>query len=62
DRIKMFADSVPEVSFLVAGGIGKMEDIGTLSRLGIPNLKGVIIGKALYEGKIDLREAISQFQ
>ncbi|MFH0795448.1 MAG: 1-(5-phosphoribosyl)-5-[(5-phosphoribosylamino)methylideneamino] imidazole-4-carboxamide isomerase [Candidatus Omnitrophota bacterium] len=62
DRIKMFADSVPEVSFLMAGGIGGMKDIRTLNRLGIPNLKGVIIGKALYEGKIDLRETISQFQ
>ncbi len=39
---------------MIAGGISSVTDIKNLSSF---NLEGVIIGKALYEGKIDLREA-----
>ena len=48
------------VNILCAGGISGIEDIKTLRRLenDYNNLFGVIIGKALYEGKIDLKEAI----
>ncbi|MGC8849851.1 MAG: 1-(5-phosphoribosyl)-5-[(5-phosphoribosylamino)methylideneamino]imidazole-4-carboxamide isomerase [Candidatus Bathyarchaeia archaeon] len=38
-----------------AGGIRDLEDLKALARLGV---KGAIIGKALYEGRIRLREAL----
>jgi len=42
--------------YLVAsGGISTLDDIRALSELGVD---GAILGKALYEGKIDLAEAI----
>jgi len=42
-----------------SGGISSIEDIKVLKALEKDGLKAVIVGKALYEGKIDLKEAIS---
>ena len=36
-----------------------MEDLETLYREGI---KGAIIGKALYENRVNLKEAVSRFE
>lgn len=44
-----------KIRIIASGGISTMSDIISLSRLPI---SGVIIGKALYEGKIDLSEMI----
>ena len=42
-----------EIHLIASGGIGCMEDIDRLEEARIP---GVIIGKAIYEGRIDLKE------
>lgn len=44
---------------IVSGGAASLKDIEMLQKIGA---KGVILGKALYENKIDLREAIEIFQ
>jgi phosphoribosylformimino-5-aminoimidazole carboxamide ribotide isomerase len=41
-----------------AGGIASIDDIKKLCTLDRSNLTGVIVGKALYEGKVNLAEAI----
>ncbi|HIE44534.1 MAG TPA: 1-(5-phosphoribosyl)-5-[(5-phosphoribosylamino)methylideneamino]imidazole-4-carboxamide isomerase [Candidatus Omnitrophica bacterium] len=41
---------------IVSGGVSSLKDIESLSS--ISKLKGVIIGKALYEGRIDLEEVL----
>ncbi len=43
--------------FYIAGGITKKEDILTLKDE-LKNLKGVIIGRALYEGRLNLKDLI----
>ena len=43
----------PAVEITVSGGISGMDDIGELDRQG---LRSVIVGKALYEGRITLKE------
>jgi phosphoribosylformimino-5-aminoimidazole carboxamide ribotide isomerase len=43
---------------IVAGGISKLEHLQRLKELGV---EGAIIGRALYSGDIDLREAIINF-
>lgn len=43
----------PELSFTVSGGISSMEDIIRLDELG---LKSVIVGKAIYENRISLKD------
>ena len=40
----------------IAGGITSLNDISQLKTAGI---EGVIIGKALYEGKFELKEALN---
>ena len=43
----------PEMNFTVSGGISSVEDIVRLEQMG---MKSVIVGKALYEGHITLRQ------
>jgi phosphoribosylformimino-5-aminoimidazole carboxamide ribotide isomerase len=43
------------VPVIASGGISDIKDIRNLAKLGID---GVIVGKALYEGKFSLREAM----
>lgn len=45
---------------IASGGISKREDVLELVRLGLKRISGVIIGKALYEGKIDLRKILEE--
>ena len=47
----------PNVKVIAAGGIGSLEDLTALKRIGA---EGAVIGKALYEGKFTLRDAISK--
>jgi phosphoribosylformimino-5-aminoimidazole carboxamide ribotide isomerase len=42
--------------FLYSGGIGSIDDLHALRRQRLVNLAGVISGKALYEGRIDVAE------
>ena len=44
---------LPEVEIIASGGISSINDIAKLDEMGIP---GVITGKAIYEGKISLKE------
>lgn len=44
------------VPIIAGGGISNVSNIKQLKSIGV---EGIIIGKALYEGKIDLREAIN---
>ncbi len=46
------------LDIIASGGVSSMEDLQNLYRQGI---QGVIIGKALYENRIDLAEAIEYF-
>lgn len=47
-----------KMTVTASGGICTKEDIKTLRGIGKSNLRGAILGKALYEGKINLSEAI----
>jgi phosphoribosylformimino-5-aminoimidazole carboxamide ribotide isomerase len=56
-RLDNFLKNV-NIDVIVAGGIATVDDIRKLRALNRKNLIGVIIGKALYEGTIGLKEAI----
>lgn len=45
----------PHIEFQASGGIGNLEDLKNLSEIPV---SGVIIGKAIYENKISLLEAL----
>lgn len=44
-------------TFLYSGGVAGLEDLEALARLRQVNLVGVIVGKALYEGRLEVGEA-----
>jgi phosphoribosylformimino-5-aminoimidazole carboxamide ribotide isomerase len=46
----------PSVAIIAAGGIRSLYDLAVLKRVGVA---GVVIGKALYEGKFTLKDAIN---
>ena len=45
-----------KMKFVASGGVSSIDDIATLKSMGI---SGAILGRALYEGTLDLGEAIS---
>jgi len=55
DEVRRIAGAV-RGRFLYSGGIGKIEDLEALAGLRQVNLGGVIVGKALYEGKFTVAE------
>lgn len=46
------------VPVIASGGITKVEDIRAIKSLG-PRIEGAIVGKALYDGKLDLQAALA---
>ena len=44
---------------IASGGVSSMEDLETLYE---NNIQGVIIGKALYEKRISLPEAVARYE
>jgi phosphoribosylformimino-5-aminoimidazole carboxamide ribotide isomerase len=44
---------LPDLMLIASGGVGKIEDIYELEKIGC---SGVIVGKAIYEGKIKLKD------
>ncbi len=48
-------EEFPQLQTVASGGVGSMSDIEALDAAGVP---AVVVGKAIYEGKIDLRAAV----
>lgn len=60
NSIERFVKSSP-IPVIASGGISSLEDIEKLSSLENVGLAGVILGKSIYTGKINLKEAIRRF-
>jgi len=56
-KIKSFLLNT-NLSVIVSGGVSKLEDLKELKKLEKFGLEGVIIGKALYDKKFSLKEAL----
>ena len=57
--ISNFVNKVKQ-EVIVAGGVSSLKDLGKIADLGRVGILGVIIGKALYEGRIQLKEALGE--
>ncbi len=53
------AAKYPNVEVIAAGGIGSLNDLVALKRVGC---EGAVVGKALYEAKFTLKEAIKKVE
>jgi phosphoribosylformimino-5-aminoimidazole carboxamide ribotide isomerase len=49
------------VPVIASGGVSSMKDLAALAKVEEEGIVGVIIGRALYEGDIDLAEALKRF-
>lgn len=52
-------DTYPQLHLIASGGVSCMDDIKALDAANIP---AVVFGKAIYEGRIDLKELASNFE
>jgi phosphoribosylformimino-5-aminoimidazole carboxamide ribotide isomerase len=50
--------AVSGLYFTYAGGVSSLNDVKGLKRLGSDGVDAVVVGKALYEDKFSLKEAI----
>lgn len=57
EDVRRIAKAVPG-SFIYSGGIGALADLEGLAALGEPSLVGVIVGKALYERRFTVEQAL----
>jgi phosphoribosylformimino-5-aminoimidazole carboxamide ribotide isomerase len=55
DLYQRIMEAYPELHLIASGGVSSKEDIEALDAAGIP---AVVFGKAIYEGRIDLRKLI----
>ncbi|MGL4491803.1 MAG: 1-(5-phosphoribosyl)-5-[(5-phosphoribosylamino)methylideneamino]imidazole-4-carboxamide isomerase, partial [Tannerellaceae bacterium] len=55
DLYKEIVDNVPYIKLIASGGVSSIADIELLQEMGIPS---VIVGKAIYEGIIKLKDLI----
>jgi phosphoribosylformimino-5-aminoimidazole carboxamide ribotide isomerase len=58
DATIALADSV-SVPVIASGGVGSMADIERLTRPDAAKLEGVVVGRALYDGRIDPKAALA---
>ena len=56
DLYQRVMDTYPELHLIASGGVSSIADIEALDAAGIP---AVVFGKAIYEGKINLKELIN---
>ena len=54
-RLTALRALLPEVTLIAAGGVSSLDDIRLLARA---RLDGAVLGRALYEGTLDLAEAL----
>ncbi len=59
--IKSFLSLCP-LPAIISGGIASLADLSEIQSIGNDNLLGVILGKSLYSGSIDLKDGIRRFQ
>jgi len=57
DLYRNITQQFPDLHFIASGGVSEMDDLYRLDEIGC---KGVIIGKAIYEGRVTLKE-LSKF-
>jgi phosphoribosylformimino-5-aminoimidazole carboxamide ribotide isomerase len=58
NAMRRLAEAAPPLRLIASGGISSLDDLRRLRDLGLPTLDGVIVGRALYEGRFSVTEAL----
>jgi phosphoribosylformimino-5-aminoimidazole carboxamide ribonucleotide (ProFAR) isomerase len=56
--LRRLAGAAPPLGIIASGGISSLDDLRQLEHLGLDNLNGVIVGRALYELRFTVAEAL----
>lgn len=59
EELGKLCEAVPEATICASGGVGTPEHIEQLVGLKLKNLEGVIVGKALYDGRVTYEELVA---
>ena len=54
------ADALDQATVIASGGVTTLDDIDRLCEHAASGISGIIVGKALYDGVLDLREALAR--
>lgn len=57
NQLRVIADDL-DAELIYSGGVGKLEDLEALAATELPALGGVIVGRALYESRFDVADAL----
>lgn len=57
--VRRLCEALPTARVIASGGVGEAGDVADLVQLGLPNLEGVIVGKALYDGRVSYAELLA---
>jgi len=56
--MKRLSEAAPPLRLIASGGISSLDDLARLRDLGVANMDGIIVGRALYEGRFSVAEAL----
>ena len=64
DELRKLCEALPEANIVASGGVGTVQHVKDLAVLAndLPNLDGVIVGKALYDGRLTIESLIEAGQ
>lgn len=57
--LRRLADAAPPLHIIASGGVSSLDDLRRLRDLGVASITGVIVGRALYEGRFTVQEALA---
>jgi phosphoribosylformimino-5-aminoimidazole carboxamide ribotide isomerase len=58
ESLRRLAAAAPPLRIIASCGVSSLEDLRALRNLSLRNLSGVIVGRALYEGRFGVRQAL----
>lgn len=58
DALRRMAATVPDMEVIASGGVSRVDDLVAIKNLGLTNIVGSIVGKAIYDGQLDLASAV----
>ena len=56
--MKRLSEAAPPLRLIASGGISSLDDLARLRDLDVVNLDGIIVGRALYEGRFTVSEGL----
>lgn len=60
--LRRVGKAAPPLKLIASGGVSSLADLKRLQELSLDNLRGVVVGRALYEGRFTVPEAMDELQ